>query len=101
MTKLLTVLGLAAAVGVGSAEAGVNDRQAHQRARIAHQVRTGELTGREAARLRAEQARLRREEYRYRHNDGHLGAWERADLARDQNRASRHIFNQSHDRQDR
>ena len=101
MTKLLTVLGLAAAVGVGSAEAGVNDRQVHQRTRIAHNVRTGELTCREAARLSAEQARIRREEYRYRHNDGRLGPWERADLARDQARASRHIFNQSHDAQDR
>jgi hypothetical protein len=101
MTKLLTVLGLAAALGVGSAEAGVDHRQANQRARIAHNVRTGELTAREAARLGAEQARIRREEYRYRHNDGRLGPWERAELAREQNQADRHIFNQSHDRQER
>ena len=101
MTKLLAVLGLAAVVGVGSAEAGVNHRQGDQRARIAHNVRTGELTGREAARLRAEQARIRREEARYRHNDGRLGPWERAELAREQNQANRHIFNQSHDGQDR
>jgi hypothetical protein len=101
MTKLLTVLGLAAVIGVGTAEAGVNGRQGHQRARIAHNVRTGELTCREAARLNAEQARIRREEMRYRLNDGRLGPWERAELAREQNQASRHIFNQSHDRQDR
>jgi len=98
MTKLLAVMGLAAMVGVGTAEAGVNSRQAAQRARIAHNVRTGELTCREAARLSAEQARIRREEFRYRHNDGRLSAWERAELAREQNQASRHIFNQSHDR---
>jgi hypothetical protein len=101
MTKLLTVLGLVAVVGVSSAQAGVNDRQVHQRGRIAHNVRNGELTARETARLAAEQARIRREEFRYRHNDGRLGVWERLDLARDQNRASRHIFNQAHDRQDR
>ena len=101
MTKLLTVLGLVAAAGVGSAQAGVNDRQVHQRARIVHNVRSGELTWRETARLSAEQARIHREEYRYRHNDGHLSAWERADLARDQHRASRHIRRQAHDRQDR
>lgn len=101
MTKLLAVLGMAAAVGVGSAEAGVNDRQVHQRARIAHNVRTGELTAHETARLAAEQARIRREEFRYRHNDGRLGPWERAELAREQNQASRHIYRQAHDRQDR
>jgi hypothetical protein len=102
MTKLWTVLGLAAlVVGVGDAEAGINHRQAHQRARIAHGVRTGELTAHEVARLKAEEARLRREEYRYRHDDGHLGPWERAELAREQNQADRHIHNQAHDAQDR
>jgi hypothetical protein len=100
MMKLLMVFALAAAAGAGSAEAGVDGRQAGQRARIAHHVRTGELTAREAARLRAEQARIRLEEHRYRHDDGRLGPWERAELAREQNQASRHIFNQSHDGQD-
>jgi hypothetical protein len=99
MTKLLAVLGMAAAVGAGSAEAGVNERQAGQRARIAHHVRTGDLTARETARLAAEQARIRREEFRYRHNDGRLGPWERAELARELNQASRHIYRQSHDGQ--
>ena len=101
MKTLLAVLGLAAAVGAGSAEAGVNRREGHQRARIAHNVRTGELTPREAARLRAEQARIRREEFRYRHDDGRLDPWERAELAREQGQANRHIFGQSHDAQDR
>jgi hypothetical protein len=101
MTKLLTVLGLVAVVGVGSAQAGVNDRQVHQRQRIARNVRQGDLTWRETARLSAEQARIRREEFRYRHNDGHLSRWERAELAREQNQASRHIYRQAHDRQDR
>jgi hypothetical protein len=101
MKTLVAVLGLAGVVGAGRADAGVNEREARQRTRIAHNVRTGELTPREAARLRAEQAGIRREEYRYRHNDGRLSPWERADLARDQDRANRHIFQQSHDGQDR
>jgi hypothetical protein len=101
MKMLVAVVGLAAVVGAGRAEAGVNEREAQQRGRVAHNVRTGELTPREAARLRAEQASIRREEYRYRRNDGRLDAWERAELAREQNQANRHIFNQSHDAQDR
>ena len=101
MKTLLAVLGLAVVVGAGSAEAGVNRREAHQRARVAHNVRTGELTPHEAARLRVEQARIHREEFRYRHDDGRLDAWERAELAREQSQANRHIFNQSHDAQDR
>jgi hypothetical protein len=101
MKTLMTVLGLAAVVGVGSAEAGVNTREARQRARIAHGVRTGELTAREAARLRAEQADIRREEARYRRDDGRLDVWERAELRREQAAADRHIFGQAHDAQDR
>jgi hypothetical protein len=101
MKTLLAVLGLAAVLGTGSAEAGVNPREARQRARIAHNVRTGALTAHEAARLRAEQASIRREEYRYRHDDGRLDPWERAELAREQGQADRHIFDQSHDAQDR
>lgn len=101
MKMLVTVLGLAAFVGVGSAEAGVNPREARQRARIAHGVRSGELTPREATRLRAEQASIRREEARYRRNDGHLDPWERAELARELNQADRHISGQAHDAQDR
>jgi Tfp pilus assembly protein PilN len=101
MKTLMTVLGLAAVVGVGSAEAGVNPREVRQRARIAHGVRSGELLPREAARLRVEQANIRREEARYRRNDGRLDAWERAELAREQDQANRHIFGQAHDAQDR
>ncbi len=101
MKTMLTVLGLAAVVGVGSAEAGVNPREARQRARIAHGVRSGELTAREATRLRAEQASIRREEARYRRNDGRLDPWERAELARELDAADRHISAQAHDAQDR
>lgn len=92
----LAVLGLLVAVGAGRAEASVNGRQARQAARIQAGVKSGELTRREAVALRAEQAALRAEERRYR-RDGVLTPRERADLRRDQNRASRHIARQKHD----
>ena len=50
-------------------------------------------------RLEAQEARIRAEEFRYRHNDGHLGPRERADLQRDLNRESRRIAQQKHDGQ--
>lgn len=95
---MVVAMGVAAAMAAG-AEAGVDAREAHQRARIADNVRTGALNPREAARLTAEQARIRREEYRYRHDDGVLGPWERADLRRDLDRASARIYREAHDRQ--
>lgn len=92
------VVGLAA-MGAGEARASVNGREHVQRERIAAGYRSGELTNREAARLSARQARIRAEEWRYRHNDGHIGPWERADLNRDLNRASRNVYRQRHDGQ--
>jgi hypothetical protein len=98
-----TIIGafiLGAAVTLtASAEASVDSRQREQRQRIQQGVRSGELTAREAVRLTREQQHIRGEEYRYRHDDGRLDRRERADLWRDQNRASRHIRHQKHDRQ--
>ncbi len=90
------VLGVLTMIGAGQAMASVNGRQARQTARIREGLRSGELRRGEAARLRAEQAAIRAEEAFYR-RDGVLAPWERADLARDQRRASRHIAAQKHD----
>jgi hypothetical protein len=60
-------------------------------------LRSGSLTGREYVRLEAQEARIRAEEFRYRHNDGHLGPRERADLQRDLRVESRRIAGQKHD----
>lgn len=79
---------------------GVNARQQHQQQRIGQGVRSGELTRGEARRLQREQRHIHQEERAYR-SDGHLSRAERADLHRDQNRASRHIFNEKHDGQQR
>jgi hypothetical protein len=88
-----------AAVALGTVLAvGGEHRQIE---RIARGVRSGELTRRETARLLAEQAYIRAEEYRFRHTGGGLSPRERLRLQRDLNRASRHIYRQTHDGQTR
>jgi len=97
---LMALCGAAAASGVSSA-ATVDQRERHQQRRIYQGIESGQLTPRELARLEAQEARIRREEYRYRHNDGHLGPRERADLQRDLNRESGRIYAEQHDGQQR
>jgi hypothetical protein len=98
--RMLTAAVLAA-MAAGSAQAAqVDRREVRQSARIAGNLRDGDLTWRETARLSTEQARIRREEARYR-RDGQLDAWERRELQREQNQASRHIYRQAHDRRRR
>jgi hypothetical protein len=99
MKIALLGMALASVVAVGTAEAGVNHREHRQTARIRQGVQSGELTRREARGLIGRQAHIRAEEYRYRHDDGHIGPAERADLRHDQHRASRGIYRQKHDDQ--
>ncbi len=79
---------------------GIDARQARQRARIHDGVESGQLTRREATRLRGEQRTIQRQERRAR-ADGVVTPRERAQLNRHQTRASRHINQQRHDRQQR
>jgi hypothetical protein len=83
-----------------AADPGVNRRQHHQQDRIQQGVRSGELTRTETRRLEAEQRHIRREEARYK-ADGRLTGAERADLQRDLDKASRDIYHQKHDAQQR
>ena len=78
---------IAGSASASTFDPGIDYRQARQHERIAQGVRSGELTAREAARLRAEQRAIAAEE-RYFKRDGRLSAWERADLERDLDRAS-------------
>jgi hypothetical protein len=80
---------------------GINQRQDNQRARIRQGVRSGELTRREAGRLQARQARIRVNEAYARRSGGEFTARERARIQRQQDRSSRQIYRQKHDRQDR
>jgi hypothetical protein len=79
---------------------GVNARQVQQRERIQQGVASGELTRRETARLRENQRDIRQLERAYK-SDGTLTRAERADLHHEQNQASRDIYQQQHDVQDR
>jgi hypothetical protein len=79
---------------------GVNARQQHQRDRIQQGVRSGELTRRETGRLVEEQRDIRQLERAYK-SDGTLTGAERHDLHHEQNQASRDIYAQKHDAQDR
>jgi len=78
----------------------VHERYARQDMRIEHGIRSGALTWREARQLRAEQRGIR-QMIRRAQRDGHISPRERQLILRAQNQASRHIFAEKHDRQNR
>ena len=95
------LLSVALVVGLSAVSfAGINGRQHRERQRIRQGIRSGELTRLEAGRLGAQQARIRAYE-RYARRDGSISPRERARLHRGMGRASRNIYRQKHDRQDR
>lgn len=78
----------------------VDRRQHRQKGRIQQGVNSGELTKREAHRLRRQQAGTKALEAKAK-SDGTVSARERARLQRRENRTSRRIYRQKHDRQRR
>ncbi len=74
--------------------------QHDQRQSIQRGIRSGELTRHEAGRLMDEQRRLEAQERRYL-ADGSLSRRERADMTQDLSRARQHIYNETHDAQER
>ena len=75
----------------------INARDARQQARINKGVADGQITPRGAAAADARQGRINSEESRMRAADGgHLTAADRHRVARQQNRASRNIYNRNH-----
>lgn len=76
----------------------INGREQNQRARIRQGVASGELTHREAARMRGREAGLTAEK-RAMKADGVVTPQERQDLRRTENRDSRAIYRQKHDAQ--
>ena len=95
-----TLLGVALLGSVTLAQAGVNQRQRHQDARIGRGVSTGELTRPEYARLERAQTRIHSHEAGAR-SDGNFTRGERARINHQLNRQSRYIYRQKHDAQDR
>ena len=100
MLRTLLVVAAFAALTAATAQANtytprVDRREARQHARIHQGVRSGELTPREAARLRMGQAHIRRMERRDK-SDGIVTPRERVQLNRAQNRQSRRIYRLKH-----
>ncbi|HEX8633726.1 MAG TPA: hypothetical protein VF703_06185 [Pyrinomonadaceae bacterium] len=79
----------------------VNARQGRQHARIRQGVRSGELTRRETREIAARQAAIRTDEAFFRRSGGEFTARERARVQRELRQASRNIYRQKHDGQDR
>lgn len=108
MTPMMTVAVMAglvlAATSIGAQadtrDPRVNARQHNQSARIQQGVRSGELTRRETRGLAEGQRDVRQLERAYK-SDGTLTGAERRDLHHEQNQASRDIYQQKHDAQDR
>jgi len=76
----------------------VNYREHHQRARLNQGVASGQLTPREAARMRGREAGLTAQR-RADRSDGVVTSQERHDLRQTENRNSRAIYRQKHDGQ--
>lgn len=98
MKRLLVAAALAAAALTAvPATAQVNMHQERQQERIERGVRSGDLTGREAAHLERQQGRIARAEHRMRaRNGGYLNRHQRRKLEMRQMRASRHIHHARH-----
>lgn len=105
-SRVLVGLGLVLAAASASAQAGqayeqrVDNRQDRQEQRIENGIRSGELTAAETRRLGREQAGIVRAEARA-EADGKVTRREAVRLEHKQDRASRHIYRQKHDRQSR
>ena len=91
---------IAGAALAQTADPGINARQENQKDRIQQGVQSGELTKREAKRLRTEERGIRAEERAFK-SDGTLDKTERKVLNQDLNHTSRQIYRQKHDTQTR
>lgn len=97
-TLLSITFVLALGITVSAQQTPSVDRREHrQQRRINQGVRSGSLSGREAARMERQQARTRRLEAKAK-ADGKVTRRERARLQHRENRTSRRIYRQKHDR---
>lgn len=94
---LVIVTTLAGVASANTYTPRVDHRRVVQRARIRQGVRSGQLTPREARRLRMGERHIRRMERRTK-ADGHVTRGERWHLNHAQNRESRRIYRLKHNR---
>ncbi len=101
-TMLLSICGLILGFsGMAFAQAdtpGIDQRQANQEKRIDQGITSGQLNEREANRLNKQQEHINKIEDKAK-ADGVVTKGERARIDRAQDRASRHIAREKHDRQ--
>lgn len=88
------------ALAFAQATPGIDKRQAEQQRRIDQGVKSGELTRREAARLEKGQAKVQRMEDKAK-ADGVVTAKERKQITREQDKQSKRIAREKHDRERR
>jgi hypothetical protein len=88
--------------GTGHGHNGkINGRQKNERKRISQGIRSGELTGRETARLKRQKVRLAHREAFMRQSGGVFTPQERAKIQHGLDHLSKNIYQQKHDKQDR
>ena len=78
----------------------INERQQHQRARIADGIQSGEITRQEGKRLAKQQRQIAIKEKRFR-ADGSLSRKERVKLQRSLSKSSASIYRSKHNKADR
>ena len=100
MMSVAIAAALATPAIAGTRDPRVNARQHNQHQRIAQGVKSGELTHAEAKDLRGDQKDIRQEERAF-NSDGKLTKNERQELHQDQNAASKEIYQEKHDAQER
>lgn len=77
----------------------IENRKERQKARVAEGVKSGELTKKEAAEIRARKHDLNQQIREDRKDGGGLSAAERAKIEKRQDRISKDIYKQKHDEQ--
>lgn len=100
ITSALFVLAIVNDLSAQTSTPKVRQRQANQQARIQEGRKSGELTGKETAKLETQQAKIQHDK-KVAKSDGIVTPAERQKLQREQNRASRNIYRQKHDAQEK
>jgi hypothetical protein len=101
MRHLVLGIGIVLAAGMAYAEGetpGIDQRQANQEQRIDQEIANGQLTQREAEKLNKQQQHIDTMENKAK-SDGVMTKKERGRIHAAQDRASKNIYRQKHDRQ--
>lgn len=98
--KLKLTIVMIAFLGVMNVKAQVNARQKNQKERAVQGAQSGELTKREAKRIKEQQENVNDYEAKLR-SDGELSKKDKAKLDAAQDRTSRSIYRKKHNKRDR